>query len=60
MYPQDRRSDPRPRLRPGPNVNSARIVADSPKDESGLPADFEAAWAGWSAAVRKVNERADG
>jgi hypothetical protein len=30
---------------PDPNVNAARIVAESTKDESGLPAGLEAAWA---------------
>jgi hypothetical protein len=45
---------------PDPNVNAARIVAESTKDESRLPADSEAAWAGWSAALQGVDERADG
>lgn len=42
---------------PDPNVNAARIVAESTRDDSKLPADLEAAWAEWSAAVGKVDER---
>ena len=41
---------------PDPNVNAARIVAESTHD-SALPADLEAAWAEWSAAVGKVDKR---
>jgi hypothetical protein len=42
---------------PDPNVNAHRIVAESTRDDSKLPADLEAAWAQWSAGVQKMDER---
>jgi hypothetical protein len=40
---------------PDPNVNAHRIVAESTRDDSKLPADLEAAWAQWSAGVQKMD-----
>lgn len=42
---------------PDPNVNAHRIVAESTRDDTALPADLEAAWAEWSRGVQKVDER---
>ena len=42
---------------PDPNVNAARIVAESTRNDTALPADLEAAWAEWSAGVQKVDQR---
>jgi hypothetical protein len=42
---------------PDPNVNAHRIVAESTRDDSKLPADLEAAWAQWSAGVQRMHER---
>ena len=38
---------------PDPDVNAARIVAESTRDERALPADLEAAWAEWSRGSRQ-------
>ncbi len=42
---------------PDPNVNAARIVAESTHDDTALLADLEAAWAEWSRGGQKVDER---
>ena len=41
----------------GPNVNTARLVAGSTRDDSKLPADLEAARAEWSRRVQRCTNR---
>jgi len=45
---------------PDPNVNAARIVAESTRvhEETPASADVEAAWLAWSGHIQKVDERA--
>jgi len=42
---------------PDPNVNAARIVAESTAAADGTSADLETAWAEWSRQIQKVDER---
>lgn len=43
---------------PDPNVNAARIVAESAGTDAPPAADLETAWADWSSHLQKVDERA--
>ncbi|MEQ8210059.1 MAG: hypothetical protein RH917_09525 [Lacipirellulaceae bacterium] len=43
-------------LTPDPNLNAARVVAQSTAS-SELPADLEEAWEQWSSGVQNVDER---
>ena len=42
---------------PDPNVNAARIVAESTTDNSTSPGDVEEAWTEWSRHIQNVDER---
>jgi hypothetical protein len=44
---------------PDPNVNAARIVAESTQagEETPASADLEAAWRAWSGHIQNVDER---
>ncbi len=42
---------------PDPNVNAARIVAESTAAQASAGADIEAAWAEWSSHLQRVDER---
>jgi hypothetical protein len=43
---------------PDPNVNAARIVAESIAKQEPLPAgDLETSWAAWSKQIQKVDQR---
>ena len=42
---------------PDPNVNAARIVAESTAAAQGTSVDLETAWAEWSSHIQKVDER---
>ncbi len=43
---------------PDPNVNAARIVAESSAESEASQVDLETAWREWSSHIQKVDERA--